>query len=302
LARLGAGQGFEGETELMLGSQLGEALEAALEVHDNRFSARHHYDLIRPILSHLPRASLRGATVVDVGCGSLNPWAMAFLWLMLGVERAYATDVEPVQNVTRAVKALATCAQWLLIDPSRVLGEDHLSPEEVLRNLRGFDLAKLAAGDPAGVATDRLRYRKESIFDMSLGDGEADLVVSVSFLEHLEWMDDVLESLRRITRVGGHGHHLIDFADHRTYTGEVSSPFEFLKEPGTGTMLYGSNRLRCRDFTALFERHGFAVQSVRTARHVDLTPEEHAQFVEPYRSMPRDELSIVCACVLVRRT
>jgi hypothetical protein len=43
------------------------------------------------------------------------------------------------------------------------------------------------------------------------------------------------------------------------------------------------------------------VEGIETARPTDLSPEEHALFVEPYRSMPREELSMVCARVLVRR-
>jgi hypothetical protein len=117
----------------------------------------------------------------------------------------------------------------------------------------------------------------------------------------LNRIDEVLEALRRITRVGGYGHHLIDFADHRTYTGEVASPFEFLKDRRADEIMYGSNRLRCSQFCELFEKHGFAVEKIENARPVDLSPEEHALFVEPYRSMPREDLTMVCARVLVRR-
>jgi hypothetical protein len=146
-----------------------------------------------------------------------------------------------------------------------------------------------------------MQYRNESVFDLSLHDGEADLVFSVSFLEHLHRIEDVLESLRRITRVGGYGHHLIDFADHRIYSGEVTSPFEFLKERRTDEIMYGSNRLRCSQFCELFEKHGFAVERVENARPADLSPEEQSLFVEPYRSMPREDLTMVCARVLIRR-
>ena len=301
LARLDAGQTYEGDADLVLASQLHQSLETAIDVHSNRFAARRYYDLIRPILATVPRSRLQGATVVDLGCGSLNPFAFSFLFLMLGAERAYAIDIDPVQDMERALTALSTCASWLLIDSKRILDPDFIPPEEVLGNLRGFDLPKLAAGNPTGLSRDRMLYRNESIFDLSLSDGEADLVFSVSFLEHLNRMEKVLEALRRITRVGGYGHHLIDFADHRIYTGEVVSAFEFLKDPGTDELMYGSNRLRCSQFCELFEQHGFAVERVESARTADLSIEEHSQFVEPYRSMPREELTMVCARVLVRR-
>ncbi len=301
LARLYAGQTYQAETDLILASQLQQSLETALDVHSNRFSARRYYDLIRPILATVPRSHLQGATVVDLGCGSLNPFAFSFLFLMLGAERAYAIDIDPVQDMGLAVKALATCASWFLIDSKRILDPDQIPPEEVLKNLRGFDLPKLAAGDPTGLSRDRMPYRNESVFNLSVPDGAADLVFSISFLEHLNRIGDVLESLRRVTRVGGYGHHLIDFADHRIYPGEVASPFEFLKIQTRDELVYGSNRLRCSQFCELFEKHGFAVERVETARSADLSPEEHSQFVEPYRSMPREELTMVCARVLARR-
>jgi len=301
IARLHVGQSYQTDADMVLASQLQQTLETALDVHSNRFSARRYYDLIRPILAAVPRSRLHGATVVDLGCGSLNPFAFSFLFLMLGAGRAYAIDTDPVQDMGRAVKALATCASWFLIDSKRILDPDQIPPEEVLKNLEGFDLPKLAAGDPSGMSSNRMLYRNESIFDLSLRDGEADLVISVSLLEHLNRIEDALESLRRGTRVGGYGHHLIDFADHRIYTGEVSSPFEFLKIQTRDELVYGSNRLRCSQFCELFEQHGFAVERVETARAADLSSKEQSQLVEPYRSMPREELSMVCARVFVRR-
>jgi len=301
LARLDAGQTYRTDADLVLAGQFQHSLEVALDVHGNRFSARRYYDLLRPILATVPRSRIQGATVVDLGCGSLNPFAFSFLFLMLGAERTYAIDIDPVQDMGRAVKALATCASWFLIDSKRILDPDSIASEEVLKNLQGFDLPKLAAGDSTGLSSDRMLYRNESIFNLSLPDGEADLVFSVSFLEHLKRMEEVLEALRRITRVGGYGHHLIDFADHRNYPGEVASPFEFLKIQTRDELVYGSNRLRCSQFCELFEKHGFAVERVEAARTAEISPEEHSQFVEPYRSMPREELIMVCARVLVRR-
>ncbi len=301
IARLSIGQIYSTDADMVLASQLQESLETAIDVHSNRFSAHRYYDLIRPILAAIPRSRIREATIVDLGCGSLNPFAFSFLFLMLGAERAYAVDIDPVQDVRRAVKALATCASWFLIDSKRILDPDSIAPEEVLANLTGFDLSKLAAGDLAGLSKARLLYCNESIFDLSLGDGVADLVFSVSFLEHLGRVEDALEALRRVTRVGGYGHHLIDFADHRIYPGEVKSPFEFLKIRTQDELVYGSNRLRCSQFCDLFERHGFAVERVETARAADLSAEEHSQFIEPYRSMTREELMMVCARIVVRR-
>jgi len=241
--------------------------------------------------------------VVDLGCGALNPFAFSFLLLMLGAERAYAIDLEPIQNIEIAARALSTAAMWLLLEPKRILGRlPGVAAEDMLANLRGFQLPLLAAGDPAGIAPGRLMHRVESVHDLSLRNNEADGVFSVSLLEHLDRVEDALESLRRITRPGGYGVHVIDFVDHRIYSGQAARPFDFLKERSTASLVHGSNRIRCEEFCALFEQHGFVVERVERWAHLPPpTEEEQAQFAEPYRSMARENLATTGARMFVRR-
>src|SRR5581483_9341559 len=103
------------------------------------------------ILRRIDLARFQDATVVDLGCGSVNPLAFSFLLLMLGARRGVAIDLEPIQDVAIATKALPAAAAWLLIEPERILGRLAIAPERILANLEGFDLSKLAAGDPAGL-------------------------------------------------------------------------------------------------------------------------------------------------------
>jgi SAM-dependent methyltransferase len=276
-------------------------LDARLNVHLNRFAPSRFRDIIVPILDRLPQSELQGATVVDLGSGSLNPLVFAFLLLMLGAERAYSVDLEPVQDLERAVRALATAAGWLLVDATRITGAHAITPGTVLENLRGFDLAKLAACDRDGICSERLVYRIESVYDLGLGAGEADAVFSVSLLEHLDRIDDALDSLRRVTKHGGAGHHVVDFIDHRVYTGEVTNPLEFLKIDARSPIVHGSNRIRCSQLCSLFERHGFAVEHVDVSGRAELGEDERRQFVEPYRSMTDDDLTPLRARLFVRR-
>ena len=303
LARLTSGDGYRTNEQAVLGEQLRESLAATLDVHENRFAARRYADLLRPILGWMKPADFRGKTIVDLGCGSLNPFGFSFLLLMLGAERAYAIDLEPVQDLATSVRALASEVTWLMLDSKRILGTDSIAPEDVLGNLRGFQLPLLAAGDPAGIAAARLEHRVESVYDLSLPDEEADAVFSVSLFEHVDCVDDALDSLRRITKPGGVGNHVIDFTDHRIYSGAVKSPFEFLKIESHEPLVYGSNRIRCDEFCQLFERHGFIVEHVETKAPytVELSEEERAQFVEPYRSMRRENLTAIGARIVVRR-
>jgi hypothetical protein len=134
-----------------------------------------------------------------------------------------------------------------------------------------------------------------------MNEGEADFVTSVSLLEHIDRIDDMVESLKRITKVGGSGHHVVDFVDHRLYNGQVGSPFEFLNVDSPKRLVHGSNRLRKDQLCARFEQHGFVVEEVRPCRTDPLTAEEQSRFVEPYRSMDRENLEMTCARIFVRR-
>ena len=264
LARLRSGDAYGGH--VMVAEQLRQVLSSAIDIHQNRFSARRLNDNVTQILRVVPMRDLRGKTVVDLGCGSLNPFTISFALLMLGAERAYALDLDPVQDVNAAVRAMAAAAGWLLTEPARIVGQADIRPEDVLRNLRGFQLPMLAAGDPIGIDARRLEHRCESIYDLTLAEGEADVVFSVSVFEHLERVDDAVESLRRVTRPGGVGLHVVDFADHRIYAEYygVTDPLEFLKsvpfEPAE--QMHWSNRVRCDEMCATFERHGFHVEGV----------------------------------------
>ena len=65
--------------------------------------------------------------------------------------------------------------------------------------------------------------------------------------------------------------------------------------------MHWSNRVRCEQPCALFERHGFVVEDAHSAWTKPLGPDEQAQFVEPYRSMNPKNLEVIVAWILVRR-
>ena len=301
VARLQRGETYVRDQDIVLAGQLDDLLDGTLDVHLNRFSRRRCYDVIRPVLDVVPMAQVQDATVVDLGSGSLNPFVFGFLFLLFGARRAYAVDVEPPQDLSRAVRALATAASWMLTDPSRIAGDHPVEADAVWRRLQGFDLGRLAAGDPAGIDDQRLVDRRESIDNLSLADGEADIVSTVSLLEHLERVDDAMETLRRVTRPGGLGHHIVDFIDHRFYGGDVDAPSAFLGIESDEPLVHGSNRLRCSQMCRRFEAHGFTVERVEPNRIDPVSAAEQRRFVEPFRSLPLDDLSITCARIVVRR-
>jgi hypothetical protein len=85
--------------------------------------------------------------------------------------------------------------------------------------------------------------------------GTQDLVLSSSVYEHLDDADGITAALRRLTASGGAGLHFIDLRDHY-----FKYPFEMLCYDETSWNRWlnpGSNlnRLRFRDYKAIFEHH-----------------------------------------------
>jgi SAM-dependent methyltransferase len=209
-------------------------------------------------------------------------------------------DLDPIQDPVRAARALVQVAGWFLTDARGLIGRQ-ADVARASEALQAFDLRTLANGDVSGVPSDRLQYLQQNIETLTLADGEADLVSSVSLLEHVADIDATLASLRRITRPGGRGHHVVDFVDHRLYGGEVTAPLAFLTIDSSDALVHGSNRLRLSQLRDAFARHGFAVERVEPCRTDPVTDDDRRTFVEPFRSMALDDLSITCARVFVTR-
>ena len=301
LARFHHGHSFTASSDsLLLAEQLSRELARAADSHLNRFAPQRYRDLLVPIFDAIGRDGLRNAVVVDAGCGSVNPFTFAFLLLLLGARRAYAIDPEPLQDPTIATQALARAATWMLFDQ---LGLDALTgpvAPVLVERLHGFDLAQLARGDLTGIDADRLRYRVETLDNLSVDRHEADLVFSVSLLEHIADLDTAIASLYRATKPGGRGIHVVDFADHRIYGGQITDPYAFLMEDSAEPLVHGSNRLRCAEICERFERHGFAVERVERWQHAVAFTEAHrSRLSARWRTMPVDDVATIGARIFV---
>jgi SAM-dependent methyltransferase len=303
LYRARLGEFGSSEEAILLGLELDDALEHALDVHNNRFSIHRYADLFGSFYEWVgpPSPPLEGATVLDLGCGSLNPLGFLFLLLMLGARRGIAVDLETIHDWPRATTALGSLASAMLVAPQRVIGDRPIQAAQMLHNISSFDLAKLAAGDRTGIDPSRLVYRRESVHSLSLGSGEADVVVSNAFFEHIPSVDQAIAELARVTRPGGMGVHVIDCSDHRRYHDPLVHPLQFLTERHDGELAHGSNRLRPADFVNLFERNGFEVTEVNSFQQTALPNEIRSQLLEPYRSMSDEKLTDTIVKLVVRR-
>jgi len=284
-----------------MGYQLLTLLKQQLQVHNNRFGAKRLADLFNGLFhQHAERPSLNGATVVDLGCGSMNPFGFMFLFLCMGAERAVAVDMDEIYDMEMAVRSMADIASAMLIDPSSIVGDaDAPGPAQVMENLKGFDLPKLGRGDASGINQARLQYRRESVGSMTIEDGSASFVTSVAFLEHVVDVDAALADMVRISKPGGLGVHIIDFTDHRRY-GEGVHAFEFLTEPQEG-MARGSNRLRRSQFRAAFERAGFNVLRDEVGERVELPHNIRARLSPAFEGLSDDDLTAAMVQFVVQR-
>lgn len=294
---------FSSESTIALGCRIQDALRGALDIEGNRSSRQHQLDLFRGIYDGLGPLlfDVEDATIVDVGCGSINPFGMLFLFLMLGGRRGIAIDLDAIQDMSKAVRTLADSAGIMLTAPGALVGDCFIRPEDVLRNIASFDLARMSTGDASGIDADRLRYQRESISSLSLQDGEADLVISHWFLEHVESVDEAIAELARITRHEGLGVHRIDGTDHRRYSRPDHHPLDFLTKPGGQALVYGCNRIRPLEFVTLFEQHGFEVIAANPDERIDITPKLRDRLAEPFRSKPDEILGVLTMRLVVRR-
>ncbi len=307
LQRLGtlesAASRSEFERNLSLLDTLHDRTGELCEVAENRRSAT-HFGSMFPYLEGCCRRfriRMRKGVHVDIGCGSVNPYARMFTHLMLGAARGHCIDLDPLTDERTAIRSLARLAAAALLTPRRLFHDYPIDARRILRNLAGFDLAGLERGDGHAIDRRRLAFLQRPIEDCGLKNGSVDLVVSNSVFEHLPDVDAVLAELARITRRGGHGVHGIDTVDHRWYGDPSLHPYEFLTIDSKERIVHGCNRLRLFEYRALFERHGFEILDHQLVQKIALPAEFRARMQEPWRSQPDEWIEHTWAYVLVRR-
>jgi SAM-dependent methyltransferase len=293
----------EFEKHLQMLSALNRVTGEVMEVPENRVSIAHFGTQFRFVhhcwKSH--KIPIEGAVHVDIGCGSVNPLARLFTHLMLGVDRVVGIDLDVPTDLDESARNLARLAGAAILDPSRIYGDYPITPQKVLGNLAGFDLAKLQRGDPSGADQRRMGLLQKPIESTGLATASVDVVISNSVFEHLPQLDATLAELARITKPGGYGLHGIDTVDHRWYGEPHLHQLEFLTLNSKEPIVFGCNRVRLFEFPELFRRHGFEIVERWTHNKVVISPEFRARMVEPWKSMPDELLDTTWAQVLIRR-
>lgn len=309
IKRTGSGSKAESEEHAFLGHQLWTNLGSFSDVHLNRHSTTNlknlFFALARPVallLNNDHRLPIKDATWVELGCGSVNPWSFSFLLLALGAKQVIPIDLDPVGDPKSACLTLSEVAKVILTNPESIIGwhSAEFTPNVILNNLNGFDLEKLSKGFLSGIPNSRLSYRLESVYEMTAPPASVDVVVSMSFLEHVADVDRAVAAIARITRPGGYGLHRIDTIDHWSYGHPEIGPLEFLNIDSDEPLIRGSNRMRPKEFIAIFEKHGFEVLDKSFGNLVSLTADERSAFIPPWSSMPIEDLQPTALDIAVR--
>lgn len=283
--------------------ELRDALDARVEVWDNRFSAMRargdfHFVAISHEKSGLP---MQQAVHVDVGCGGVNPYARMFTHLMAGAARAICFELDSIQDHARAVRALPRLVSAAVIDPSCIYGDHAITGREIMANIADFDLAKMAKGDPAGINSDRLSIVRRSATDTGLPDASVDMIFTNSVLEHLPDLDAAMAEFARITKPGGYSMHGVDTRDHRWYGDPSLDSLEFLTNPSHAAIVHVCNRVRMFQHEECFVRNGFSIVDRHGTRSVPVTDKLRRRLVEPWRSMSDEQLGTIWTLYLIRR-
>lgn len=286
--------------ELNVADALFERLQQRLDVHENRFGRRRYSDLLWVFHRQLqqPLPDYRGKTVLEIGCGAQNPLAMGLVYRMLGAARAFAVDLDPVQNPARAARGLARLLDAAMQDPHSIFAELEPGREQILDNVKDIDFAALRRGEMAGVGPN-LVYWHKSATALDLADRSVDVVITNSFLEHIEDLAAILREIARLMRPGGYSIHSIDGRDHHYYGNASMHELEFLRAPYPG-MVRGCNRLRMHEYPALFEEHGFVVQQFLNRAFAEVSDADRASFAQPWRGMTLEQLRVVEATLVAR--
>jgi SAM-dependent methyltransferase len=292
------------EQEAFLSQVLLEALTRYSDVHLNRHSIRNLANNFRALAQPLIDLGIpiEGATCMELGCGSITPWALSFALLAKGAKRAIAVDIDPVGDPASACRSLVNVARSIFSDPTQIYGDGaaSFSPEKFTESIGGFDLKQLSKGMISGLDNDRLDYRIESVYELSLSKDSIDIVFSNSCLEHVPDADKAIEALAGVTKPGGYGLHIIDCNDHWIYGVPGTEPLDFLKIQSTEALVHGCNRLRPKQYLSLFEGHGFEIITADYSQPAPVTEAERSEFVPPWSLMPIDDLRPTVLNILVK--
>jgi Methyltransferase domain len=220
-----------------------------------------------------------------------------------------ALEIGPGDSLLAAVCARAAGAgRTFLIDVSPYAVRDVEPYRDLARRLveRGLPAPALDGVRSLDEVLDRCGavYLTAGVDSMAaLPSQSVDVSWSQAVLEHFRRseLEPLARELFRVHRSGTASSHRIDLRDHLA---NALNNLRFSERRWEGSLFANSgfytNRLRCHHFLGLFEQSGFDTEVVSLDRWPTMPTPRH-RMVEPYRSLPDDELTIAGFDVVLRR-
>ena len=241
-------------------------------------------------------------TVLEIGPG-FN-LGVLFLAALGGARKAIGVDCF-THDMGPEHDFIMSMYSSIMKDPTVPIINDNLWNTERLTD----EFAKIIQKDNYGkyaFKKDRIEFLHPYSADkLPVPDSSIDLVITSAAFEHFLNPADVVKELFRISSRGGISCHAIDMRDHRDFT----KPLEFLTinenewdEINRRSLGYSStNRLRPKQIISLFNSAGFDLDGVKPLISLRPDSELSSRFVEPFKSMPENELFTLVQIFIFRK-
>lgn len=251
-----------------------------------------------PVLELITAKGLSiGDDAAVIGCGN-TPWAPVRL-LAEGAAHVIANDLLPVRSEwdRETLETITLAIQRLAPRLSHALAARIVGAADGAATLRGLE----AAGE--------IPFE-----NVPIPPGSLDFAFSTSVLEHVTEPDAVYAAVSRALRPGGVVYHSIDLRDHRDF----SKPLDFLElTEEQYAPAATENRLRASTHLELASAHGLRIEELRIQALKEdgqtywvnaledvepgVSEARSLGFAEPFRSMDRRDLSVICVQLLAVR-
>jgi SAM-dependent methyltransferase len=233
---------------------------------------------------------LRGARILDLGCGAFDPLLQAVYLVCNGAGHVVAIDTQPCATPDRAAFAMANLIGEIMLAPDRwSLGA--ISPSEIRSRAGRFNVKALRDGNlEKGIKAAPVSYQIGAVQELCVKPGSFDIVLSFSVIEHIMEPEKILRHVANLLKPGAALVGQVDFSDHRQQALPGFNFWTFMTNRGPDQP--GINELRFSELLQLLASIGLRVTKTTPTRIA--MPEPVFQDLKPrFAAMKRDDLETV---------
>lgn len=236
---------------------------------------------------------------LDFGCGSINPLAIATIFILNGAKHVYSVDISPgddeKMNAFRLYELLKEC----YAHPELFCFWEN-STKEIQERLKLFDMNSLFLGNlfkairnaPVNyIVTDTHNYDSYEIDNL-------DLIVSYTVLEHVMPFKQNMINLTNLLKNDGLMCHYIDFSDHESKSStDILAPWRFLTRDDV-RCAWQCNRIRFSEMVKLFNTIGLTVKTTKTTKS-KVPSILREKLLDQFKHLLDEDLEVTAALVVL---